>query len=42
MLPEGAHKKIRSVRIFYLEQVTGFSFFDKDGALIMSVGDTTD
>ena len=39
MIPEDAIKKIRSVDIYYHTYIGGFSFFDKDGALIYKIGD---
>ena len=40
MMPEGAYKKIRSVRIYDNDiSIIGFNFFDKDGKLIWSIGD---
>jgi hypothetical protein len=40
MLPAGAHKMIRSVRIHYYANdfIQGFSFFDKEGALLWKIG----
>ncbi len=40
MMPEDALKKIRSVRIDYNDIIYGFSFFDKDGALLWEIGIT--
>ncbi len=40
MLPEGSHKMIRSVRIYYFNYIMGFRFFDKEGALILKIGIT--
>ncbi len=46
MMPADAHNKIRSVTIhyeYYIEgSIWGFSFFDKDGALLWKIGNTTD
>ncbi len=41
MMPEGFHNKIRSVRIYYYDRICGFSFFDKEGALLWKIGATT-
>ncbi len=42
MMPEGSHKMIRSVNIHYgAAYITGFSFFDKEGALLYKIGYTT-
>ena len=40
MMPKGAHNRIRSVKIYYRRYgyIIGFSFFDKDGALLWKVG----
>ncbi len=38
MMPADAHNKIRSVTIHYYECISGFSFFDKDGALLWKIG----
>ncbi len=42
MMPADAINKIRSVTIDYLSNtcIRGFSFFDKDGALLWKIGDT--
>jgi len=41
MIPTGAINKIRSVTIFHaLWWITGFSFFDKNGALLWEIGVT--
>ena len=43
MRPEDALKKMRSVDIHYNcgdYYIRGFSFFDKDGALLWKIGDT--
>ncbi len=42
MLPKGSHKMIRLVSIhnFYAEEICGFSFFDKEGALLWKIGIT--
>jgi hypothetical protein len=40
MIPADAHNKIRSVTIHYLNCIGGFSFFDKDGALLWKIGET--
>ena len=45
MIPEDALKKMRSVDIHYNCGdffIRGFSFFDKDGALLWKIGNTTD
>ncbi len=40
MMPEGAYKKIRSVRIYDNDiSIIGFCFFDKDGKQIWMIGD---
>ena len=42
MIPADALKMIRSVYIHYLlDCIFGFSFFDKDGALLWEIGWTT-
>ena len=38
MMPADAHNKIRSVTIYYRDCIDGFSFFDKDGALLCKIG----
>ncbi len=39
IIPEDALLKIRSVTISYnTETISGFSFFDKDGALLWEIG----
>ncbi len=39
MIPNDAHKRIRYVEIYYLiDCITGFSFLDKEGALIWGIG----
>ncbi len=42
MIPANALTKIRSVIInyHYLGHITGFKFFDKDGALLWEIGNT--
>ncbi len=40
MIPADALKKIRSVIINNNEYIYGFSFFDKDRALLWSIGNT--
>ncbi len=40
MLPEGSHKMIRAVRVYYYYSITGFQFFDKDWALLWTIGNT--
>jgi hypothetical protein len=40
MIPADALTKIRSVTIHYNVCVYGFSFFDKDGALLWKIGCT--
>ncbi len=40
MIPKDALNKIRSVTIHYNHFIHGYSFFDKDGALIYRIGDT--
>jgi hypothetical protein len=40
MIPAGALNKIRSVKIVhYNDNIWGFLFFDKDGALLWKIGD---
>ncbi len=43
MIPADALKRIRSVSIHYnpVSCIFGFSFFDKDGALLWKIGKTT-
>ncbi len=42
MFPPGSHKMIRAVKIHFRKAIIGgFSFFDKEGALIMKIGLTT-
>ena len=41
MIPADARNKIRSVNIHYGSSIAGFSFFDKDGALLWKHGFTT-
>jgi hypothetical protein len=40
MIPADAFEKIRSVTIHYYSCIVGFSFFDKDGALLWKHGNT--
>ena len=40
MIPADALHKIRSVTIYYFGSICGFSFFDKDGALLWKHGYT--
>jgi hypothetical protein len=40
MIPADALHKIRSVTIYYFGSICGFSFFDKDGALLWKIGFT--
>ncbi len=40
MIPKDGLKKIRSVTIYYYAHIGGFSFFDKDGALLWKHGCT--
>ncbi len=42
MIPQDALDKIRSVDIhhYYSDRIAGFSFFDKDGALLWDIGYT--
>jgi hypothetical protein len=40
MIPDNALKRIRSVTIHYFDVIFGFSFFDKDGALLWKIGHT--
>ncbi len=42
MMPAGCHNKIRSVTIHYYDHIRGFSFFDKEGALLWKIGFTFD
>ncbi len=40
MMPEGSHTMIRTVTINHsIHSITGFSFFDKEGALLWEIGD---
>jgi hypothetical protein len=42
MMPTGSHNKIRSVTIHHDDEcIDGFSFFDKEGALLWKIGWTT-
>ncbi len=42
MMPEGSHKKIRSVSIYFsYRTIDGFSFYDKDRKLLQAIGETT-
>jgi hypothetical protein len=42
MIHKKALNKIRSVNIYHdVSSIAGFSFFDKDGALLWEIGDTT-
>ncbi len=38
MMPVGSNNKIRSVTIHYRDCIYGFSFFDKEGALLWKIG----
>ncbi len=38
MIPKDALNNIRSVSIHYYYYIGGFSFFDKDGALLWEIG----
>ncbi len=38
MIPADALNRIRSVTILYTACIEGFSFFDKDGALLYKIG----
>ncbi len=41
MLPADSHERIRSVLIHHLSyHISGFSFFDKEGACLWKIGDT--
>ncbi len=41
LMPEGSHSKIRSVSIHHnTDHICGFSFFDKEGALLWKIGNT--
>ena len=40
MIPKDALNKIRRVSIHYNNLIGGFSFFDKDGALLWKIGNT--
>ena len=40
MIPADSLNKIRSVKIHYYDHIVGFSFFDKDGALLWGIGNT--
>ncbi len=39
MIPADALNKIRSVIIYSCDFIEGFSFFDKDGALLWEIGE---
>ncbi len=39
-MPAGCHSKIRSVKIYHSDAIFGFSFFDKEGALLWKIGST--
>ncbi len=41
MMPKRSHNKTRSVSIHYFEDdcIGGFSFFDKEGALLWKIGE---
>ncbi len=41
MMPAGSHTRIRSVNIHYFNAIIGFSFLDKEGALLWKIGETT-
>ena len=38
-IPKDAVNRIRQVTIYYVDCIRGFSFSDKDGALIYKIGD---
>ena len=38
LLPEGAYKKIRRVKIYYADCVVGFRFFDSNDTLLFKIG----
>jgi hypothetical protein len=38
MMPERSHTRIRSVSIHYANCIAGFSFFDKEKALLCKIG----
>ncbi len=40
MMPANSQKNIKSVDINYYKAITGFSFFDKEKALVWRIGDT--
>ncbi len=40
LMPAGSPNKIRSVSIYYGIYIQGFSFFDKEGALLWGIGNT--
>ncbi len=40
MIPDDVINKIRSVTIYHNFYIDGFSFFDKDGARLLDIGDT--
>ncbi len=40
MIPADAIKRIRSVTVDHSDWITGFSFFDKDEALLWKIGKT--
>ncbi len=41
MMPKGSHTRIRSANIYYMDNISGFSFFDKEGALLCKFGNST-
>jgi hypothetical protein len=43
MMPTRSHIRIRSISIHYYSNysIMGFAFFDKEGALLWDIGDTT-
>ncbi len=38
MFPAGSHNMIRSVNIHHYDYIGGFSFYDKEGALLWKIG----
>ena len=40
MIPNDTINKIKRVTIHYYDYIDGFSFFDKDGALLWKIGYT--
>lgn len=38
LLPEGAYKKVRRVKIYYADCIVGFRFFDSNDTLLFKIG----